>query len=807
MLGNYFKIAFRNLNKSKGFSAINIFGLAIGLATCLLITLFVTDELSYDRYNKNADRIFRVSEDAHVSGSAFSSTTAPPPLGPALAKDYPQIEKVVRFEGNGDMLIKKGNETIMEHNAVLADSSVFDVFTLPLVAGNPQTALVQPYSVVISESIARKYFNSTDVIGKTIWAFNTTSYKITGVMKDMPAQSHFHFNIIRSISEMEFSRSDSWLNNDFVTYLLVRPGTDERMINKWLEESVRKYLAPQLQALFHSSLDDLAKKGDYVRYTVTPLTKIHLYSSLADEFEPNGNIQYVYIFIIIAFFIMLIACVNFMNLSTARSTGRSKEVGVRKVLGSLRMNLISQFLTESILMSFIALFIALIIAVLLLPYFNQLSGKSMDMNFLTKKWLLPSLLGATILVGLMAGIYPAFFLSSFKPMQVLKGKLSTGFKTGWLRNGLVIFQFTTAIILIVGTIVIYNQLHYIRNKKLGYNRQQVLVLQNTYSLGIHAKSFKDEALNIPGVKAATMTRFLPNTNINLINSFCKNASLNVNQSIFMGQWAVDADYIPALGMEMAGGRNFSPLMPTDSSAVIINETAARMLGFSEPLNKMIYQSDNNNNPVPFRIIGVVKDFNAGSLRKKVEPIVFNLREERGAMAFRISTENIPETIARIKQKYLAVEKMAGQPFLYTFMDEDFNRLYQSEQRTGKIFVSFALLAILIACLGLFGLVTYAAEQRTKEIGIRKVLGATVSNIVAMLSKDFLKLVGIAAVIAFPIAWWAMNKWLQDFAYRIEIKWWVFAAAGLMAIMITLITVSFRAFRAALANPVKSLRAE
>ncbi len=809
MLKNYFKIAFRNLWKNKSFSAINIFGLAIGLCICLLITLFVTDELSYDKYNKKADRIYRVNADVRINGTEFNDRASPAALGPVLAKEYSQIEKTVRIMDDGKILVKKGTETLSEPNSFFADSTLFDVFTLPMIAGDPKTALTQPNSLVIAENTAKKYFNSTDVIGKTLLLNNTTNYKITGVIKDMPAQSHFHFNFIKAMSEREDSRSTFWLSNNFDTYILARSGTDEKTINNYLKEVTKKYAEPQLQEIAHSSFDDLAKKGDRYGYVTIPLTKIHLYSTITTEIEPSGNIQNIYIFIVIAVFILLIAGVNFMNLSTARSAGRSKEVGVRKVLGSNRSSLIAQFLTESVLTSFIALLLALIIAELMLPYFNQLSGKEITLRLFSTSWMLPALLFTTLIVGLLAGLYPAFFLSAFEPIKVLKGKLASGFKAGWLSNSLLVFQFTAAIILIVGTLVIYSQLNYIRNKKLGYNREQVLVLKNIYALGTHSQTFKNEVQSLQGVVSITMARSLPTSPDFNSNAFSKDASFNAAQSLVLQEWRVDANYIPTMGMEIKEGRNFSPQMPTDSAAVIINETAANMLGSGNPLNKKLYQPGSQSNSIEtLNIIGIVKDFNSGSLRNKIGPVIFTLEDNRNNMAIRIKTTNISSLIAQIENLYHSMDNnMAGQPFIYSFMDDDFNRLYSSEQRTGKIFVSFTFFAILIACLGLFGLVTYAAEQRTKEIGIRKVLGASLSNIVSMLSKDFLRLVTIAMIIAFPIAWWGMNRWLQDFAYRTNISWWVFASAGVVALLIALITVSFQAIKAAMANPVKSLRTE
>jgi putative ABC transport system permease protein len=808
MLKNNFKIAFRNLWKNKGYSAINIFGLAIGLATGLLITLFVIDELSYDKYNEKADRIYRVDTDINLSGSEFKHYVTPAPMAGVLMKDYPRIEQTTRLRGGGDMLVQKGNETLVEHNAFSADPSLFSVFTLPMISGDPKTALNQPHTMVIAESIAKKYFNTTDAVGKTLKVDNTTPYLITGVIKETPAQSHLHFNFIRSNAGEEDSRSDFWLNNNYATYLLVRPGTDQQTLDRYLKEVAKKYAEPQLQNVFHSNFSDLEKKGDFFKYSSIPLTQIHLYSPLTNELEPSGNSQYIYVFIVIAVFILLVACVNFMNLSTARSAGRSKEVGVRKVLGSDRYSLMMQFLTESVLTSFIALVIALVVTVLFLPYFNQLAGKEIGLGLFSNIFLLPSLLLITAMVGILAGLYPAFFLSAFEPVQVLKGKLASGFKGSWLRNSLVVFQFATAIILIVCTLIIYNQLSFIRNKDLGYDREQVLVLKNAYSLGSHAKTFKDEILQIPGVVAATRTNALPTSGqVEDQNAFSKDASMSASQSVTIAEWFVDADYISTLGMKMAQGRNFSPQMPTDSGAILINEAAARMLGFNHPLQEKLYDSDRGKKVFTMPIIGVVKDFNNGSMRHQTAPLVFHLSKNGDRFVFRIKSKDIPAVIARIESKYHAVELMAGQPFIYSFMDEDFDHLYQSEQRTGKIFITFAFFAILIACLGLFGLITYAAQQRTKEIGIRKVLGATVANVTAMLSRDFLKLVLIAILIATPVAWFAMEKWLQGFAYRTEISWWVFVLSAFVALIIALATVSFQAIKAALANPVKSLRSE
>ena len=541
-----------------------------------------------------------------------------------------------------------------------------------------------------------------------------------------------------------------------------------------------------------------------------PLTDIHLYSNKSYEFETNGNIVYVYIFSIIAIFILLIACVNFMNLSTARSANRVKEVGIRKVAGSLRLNLIIQFLTESTLLSFFSLLLSLGIAWLLLPLFNQLAGKQMSVFTLISSRLLPVVIGLIVVVGCLAGSYPAFYLSSFQPVQVLKGSVAKGLKSSWLRNGLVIFQFFISITLIIGTIIIYNQLNYIRSREIGYNRDQVLVVNNTYVLDKQIKTFRQEMLKIPGVQSAAVAGSLPAETGYNQNGWFKDPTLDAKQVTIATDFYVDQYYIPTLGMHMAAGRNFSLDFPTDSTAVIINETAARFLGFKNPLNQSLYRPNgnlNNGNFISkaFHIIGVVKDFNFSSLHDNVGPVIIELGENYGRVAMRINTRNIPGLIKQVEGKWNSMAP--GQPFSYSFLDADFNKIYEADQRTGKLFISFAVFAIFIACLGLFGLVAYAAEQRIKEIGIRKVLGASAGTIITMISKDFIRLVLISLVIAFPFAWWMMNKWLQSFAYRINISVWAFVLAGLLAIIIAMITVSYQAIKAAMANPVRCLRAE
>jgi putative ABC transport system permease protein len=655
--------------------------------------------------------------------------------------------------------------------------------------------------------MAKKYFDRLDVTGQSLFVNGHDNYKITGVIRDIPKQSHFNFDFFIPMAENQSSRDDDWLSENFSTYVVLKKGVDPVKLVSELNQMMDRYVGPEMKAVTNLSMDEFRKTGGYVRCSLTPLLDIHLHSNRVAELGANGNIQFVYIFSAIALLILLIACVNFMNLSTARASSRAKEVGVRKVLGSLRTNLIQQFITESVLMSFLALVVAVLLAWLLLPYFNQLAGKEIHLRSLFQPWMLLSFVLLMAAVGFLAGSYPAFFLSAFQPIKVLKGKLSEGFKGSILRNALVVFQFSISIILIVGTIVIYNQLTYIRSKDIGFDRNKVLVLKGTDALGDQAASFQRYLLQISGVTSATMTGYLPVDGYRSNSAYFPTTSIDPKTGISMQQWSIDKEYIPTLGLKIVQGRNFSPDFPTDSNGIILNEAAVAFLSTKDVLNKPLYQVDDvkTKKLITFHIIGVVRNFNFSSLRDVVTPLGMMLRKNTSNIALRVNSADISSVVAQIKAKWQSMAP--GQPFDYSFMDEQFNTLYASEQRTGEIFITFAVLAILIGCLGLFGLVTYAAEQRTKEIGIRKVLGASVGNIASMLSKDFLKLVAISSLIAFPVAWYAMNKWLLGFAYRIGIGWWVFALAGVFALVIALGTVSFQAVRAALANPAKNLRTE
>jgi putative ABC transport system permease protein len=813
MFRNYLKIAFRSLRRSKGFTAINIIGLAAGLGVSLLIVLYVTDELSYDRYNVNADRIYRIDEDLYLNNTQYDAVTTSKFFGPTLVASYPKIQQMVRFRNPGALLVRKGNDHVFDYHLTFADSTIFKVFTLPMIAGDPNTALNNPHSIVIDESAARRYFNSTDVVGRTLVVDNDDKpLQITGVIRDMPEQSQFHFSFLRPLREaynFNDPSDNNWVSNSYYTYILAQPGTTRAEVQKDVNEVVKLRIWPALQGMFHTSGADLEKAGNHFRCPIIPLADVHLHSNKSGELEANSNIQFVYIFSVIAVLILLIACVNFMNLSTARSANRAKEVGIRKVAGSTKGHLILQFLTESILLSLFALVLALCIAVLLLPMFNQLAGKSLHPDALFSSRFLPILLLLVLLVGCLAGSYPAFYLSSFQPIDVLKGKIAAGFKSSWLRNSLVVFQFFISIGLIVGTLVIYRQLHYIRNKEVGFNRDRVLVIHGTWTLGRDGTTnLRKNLLTLAGVTDATATPDLPTGDGQYWQEgWFPDASLDAQKATLMTTLRVDDHYVPTLGMQIIKGRNFDlTQFPTDSTAVLLNEAAIATLGVKDPLKLILYNHDDQFKLLTYHVIGVVKDFNYNSMHDKIHPLLMVVNTYNwSSMAVRFHTNDVFRLVQQVETKFHAAKQ--GLPFSYTFMDNDFDKLYHAEQQTGRIFITFAVFAILIACLGLFGLVTYAAEQRTKEIGIRKVLGARVSGIVGLLSRDFAMLVGIAALIAFPVAWWAMYKWLETFAYRTEISWWIFLVAGAVALAIALLTVSIQTIRAALANPIKSLRAE
>ena len=818
MIQSYLKIALRNLTKHKGYSFINIFGLAVGIACTMLICLYIAHELSYDRWNPNAERIVRPYFDMNFGGNVAAMAVSGPTLGPDALQELPEVQSYCRFRDYGSYLVKRdgdGQQNFREEHVLTVDSTFFELFPIKVLEGDARSCLAQPNSIAISKGKAEQYFGSAPLaMGQTLMLENRDRWKISAVFDEIPARSHFHADFLLSMNGNEEIKESSALwavSNNFQTYLLLRPGVGfEDFREKFKALSVAK-LRETASQLLGMTLEDFEATGQYVLYDIQALTDIHLHSGLMAELEANGNIQYIWIFGAIALFILLIACINFMNLTTARSAHRAKEIGVRKVLGGQRSSLAGQFLSESVLMAALAVLLALGIVVLALPGFSELASRQLELPWQSGLFWL-ALLSGIGLVGLLAGSYPAFFLSAFDSIQVLKGRLGVQAKHGGLRNGLVVFQFTTAVVLIIATLIVFQQLNYIRNKKIGFQKDQVIILNDANALGENVEAFKQELLKQPAVHSATISSYLPIPSSRSNTSFTRTREFRDDNSVNMQAWRADYDYLSTLGMELVKGRFFDRAFPSDSTAIVLNETAAKKFGFDDPIGKKVYTMAGHfqGKPAPedfveLTIIGVVKDFNWASLRENIGALSLQLDKSGGLISFRYQADESENVIAALERNW---KQMApSQPFSYQFLDDSFAKMYVAEQRVGQIAGIFALLAILVSCLGLFGLASFMAEQRTKEIGVRKILGATSGNLVALLSRDFLKLVLLSILIAMPIGWWTMNQWLGDFAYRINIHWWVFAIAGVAAVAIAFLTVSFQSIKAALANPVKSLRSE
>jgi putative ABC transport system permease protein len=810
MFKNYLKVAWRNIVRHKGYSFINIFGLAVGMAACLLILLFVKDELSYDRYNQKTDRIFRMTAYLRFGGLEGNIGSVPAPLAAALKQEFPEVLETARFRGQGNFIVRHGDLSFTESRLIFADASIFQVFTLPLRRGNPQTALTDPYTIVLSETAARKYFGNSNPVGRSLRLDNREDYRISGVFRDIPANSHFHFDLIASMESLSESRQSRWDGNNFFTYLLLRPGSDPAALQAKFPDLIRKYLGPWIQQALGRSIEEMFASGARLEYQLQPLRDIHLHSHLLTEYnlENNGDIRVIYIFSVIALLILAIAAVNFINLATARSAGRTKEAGIRKVLGSERRQLVRQFMADSLLLSGLAIFLALLLAAVALPWFNRLTAKEIGLAGAGIGFVATTATLMTLLVGLLAGFYPAWRLASARPAEALKGKLAVGVRGGRLRAVLVVFQFAVSMVLIIGTQVVFQQLHFIQDKNLGFNKEQVLVLQNAYLLEKQTTAFKNEMLKHPAIASATVSGFLPvpPSSRNDSSLFPKGKDMSTD-NVLAQNWTVDADYIKTMGMRIVAGRDFAKDSPADKENVIINQEAARRFGWQVPLGRQIsFPLGTNLKTFTDRtIIGVLEDFHFESLRSPIGPLVMYLGEHRERISFRIRAQQTASVLAELKRQWQHFAP--GQPFEYSFMDERFAEMYRSEQRLGTIFSIFAGLAIFIACLGLLALASFMAEKRTKEIGIRKVLGASVSEIIVLLSREFAKWVAIAALVAWPLAYYAMHRWLQGFAYRAGISIGLFLLSSLSALMIAILTVSFQAIRAARANPVDSLRYE
>ena len=799
MIKNYFKIAWRNLTRHKVYAAINIAGLAAGLSACILIFLFIKDELSYDSHFSKSERIYRVACDFNLMGEADKFALVSKLLAPRMKKDFPEVEHAVRLRNVGKQTIWYEDKAFNEENIFFADSNFFQVFNYQFLAGNPNTALMEPKTIVLTEPLAEKFFGTpAEAVGKTL-RFSKHSHLVTGVIKD-PGHSHIKLNALMAMSTVERdpaappSTKDDWFGVSSYTYALLKPGTQPAQLEKSLQNLVQTEIDPWIKE---------SKLQAKVMFFVQPLTDVHLINDFTYDISPSGNRSYLYIFGFVALFILTIACINYMNLATARSARRAKEVGLRKVVGAHRSQLVRQFIGESVFITLISVVLALVLVELILPFFNELTEKSFSYTYFLSGPFLLALLGIMLFVGLVAGSYPAFFLSKFKPVDVLKSDKSPRGSNALLRKVLVVTQFTISLVMIIGTLVVFSQMHYLKNTSLGFNKEQVLVIDipsGDTALVSRLKEIKSDFLAHPSIKKVATAAHIPGNQVGRRLFFTEHNG--ERQERTMSVMAIDYDFLDLMDIKLADGRNFSKDFPTDQKNFLVNEAAVRYTGWQKPVGEKLSMGE----PEFSEVVGVVKDFHFASLHNKIEPMALVLAPKtQGFLLVRTENQNLPATISFIEEKWKAFDQR--HPMEYFFLDVNFDKQYRSEEKMLTVFGYFAGLTIFIACLGLFGLASFTAEQRTKEIGIRKVMGSSVSDIILLLSRDFALLVIIAIVLASPIAWFGMHKWLEDFAYRTDIGWWIFGAAGFSALLIAMLTVSFQATKAALLNPIKALRAE
>ncbi|MEX6690588.1 ABC transporter permease [Danxiaibacter flavus] len=798
MLRSYFKTAIRNLSRHKVYTVINISGLAIGLAAFWLIVLYVGDEISFDRYNENADRIVRVVQHARWAGNEIHEAPTSAPFAPELKEHFPEIEEATRIITEGNGIIKYGDKTIKVDDMVFADKNIFNVFTFPFLYGNAETALASPGSIVITEELATALFGSTaNALNQTIYLDNNEPNKITGVIKDIPQNSHLRFRGIRVLAP---DYTAGWQNFNLYTYLLLKKGTDY----KALETKMPQFAAETIQKLMR--IDDY-------RIELQPLTSIHLHSNLAFEVSANGSIKRIYMFVAIAALILIIAIINYMNLATARSSSRIREVGTRKAIGSGRTALATMFMFESVLVTILAACAAVLLVTVALPFFNTLTGKLLSIWRFGKMNTLVVLAAFSLIVGIVSGLYPSLFLSRFKTIPALKGQMGNMFASIVFRKSLVVFQFVITVVMICGSVIIYRQLNYALKADLGFNKEQVLTFHiDDRNVRNQTAALKAQLMQNPAIENVAMAgNPIGNNDIGGLGYYfeTEQGDFATNTTI-AEELMIDADYLPAMDIKLLQGRNFSANITSDKyGAAMINETLMNQLGWKNAVGKKLkFRIDDKGTTAERTVVGVIKDFHTYSLQHKVEPMVMLMPpapSEEDNVYVKIAKGKTAAALDYITKAFQKFDKQNTPQF--HFLDANFARQYAAEKKQGEIALIFTVLAVIIACLGLFGLATFTAAQRVKEIGIRKVLGASAASIVQMLSKDFLKLVAIASIIAFPIAWLAMNQWLQGFAYRIDIEWWIFIAAGILVLLIALATIGFQSLRAASANPVESLRNE
>lgn len=801
MLRNYFKVAFRNILKYKFFSAINILGMTIGIVSCLLIVLYVTDELSYDRFHKDADRIYQVGLHGRLAGQDIRTATTCPPMASTLVAEVPEVAEAMRICNFGEATVRYESKAFNEGEFILVDSNFYDFFSFQLLEGDAKTCLREPNSIVVTKDLAIKYFGQEPALGKLLVVGDENrSYKVTGVTANAPTNSHVRFTGLVSASSREGLKTTVWLNNYMYTYFKLREHTQVEAVDKKFPALIEKYIGPELERFMGITLKQMQDQGGDFGYYCTALADIHLHSTSNDNMEAGGNIMYVYFFGGIAIFIIVIACINFMNLSTARSAGRAKEVGLRKTLGSLRTQLVGQFLAESTIYSLVAVVVAFVGCYFLLPSFNLLSGKVLTMQAFFKPWFIGGIVALVLFVGLIAGSYPAFYLTSFSPVEVLKGKVRAGMKSKGVRSFLVVFQFALSIFLIIFTVVVYQQITFMQEKNLGIDKSNILVLKNMGRLGNNKEAFRNGLSQQPGIRRLSYT----NNNFPGVNSTTIFKSTGTDQDHIMGLYYADYDHMDVMKFEMKEGRYFSKDFPSDSAGIILNEAAAKEFGYIQNATgqEILYNDDARHRRL--KVIGVVKNFNFESFKSQVRPLSIMLQENASSLLIRY--EGSPkDVVARVEK--LWHQYSTNEPFEYTFMDDSFDALFRAEQRMARLFSIFSGLAIFIACLGLFALAAFTSEQRTKEIGIRKALGASSAGLVVLLSKEFTRLVIIAFIPAAALGWYISNQWLDSFAYRIAVDPTVLVLSGVVSIVIAWLTVSYQAIKAAASNPVNSLRYE
>lgn len=811
MLKNYFLVALRNLWKHRGYTLINIFGLTIGLASTVFILLYVINELTYDRFHEKSEQIYRVWISGSMPATEMRHAVSSPPMAEALLNDYPEVEQSVRLRKAGGWMVKKGDVTYSEtdEDFLFADSTFFDVFSFKLLRGDPQTCLKEPRSIVLTEKYARKYFGDEDPMGQTLRMEQDTNVSvITGVMADFPQNSHFHCNMLGSLSTLGNSRSTNWLNHNFYTYVVLQEGTDPVEFESGLREMLVKYVGPMLEQFLGVDIQQFEESGNSYGYKLQKLTDIHLHSDLQYELEPNGNPLYVYVFLVAAIMMLVMAGVNFMNLATARSTTRAREVGLRKVVGSRRSQLIAQFLTESVLLSLMALVAAVALVYLFLPGYNNMIQLNLQFDIFSHSWIIPLLIIFAILVGVAAGSYPALILASFKPAAVFSSEKSRAGKN-LLRSVLIVLQFTVTIVILMGTIVVNRQLHYMQNKEVGFEKENLLLIHRSDLLKERIDAFKEQVEQNANVLVAANATSIPST------EYSDNAhwleGWNRDEIFTLASSRVSYDFDQAMGLEMVSGRFFSRDMPSDSSGVVINEAAVRALGLEEPLNNRFMAPGDDGEEDQFSpIIGVVKDYHFASLQSEIAPMAMHFMpgNYEGYITIRLGNGNQAETLTFLENTWN--EFISESPFEYSWMDERFDKLFATERRTSQILLVFSFLSIFITCLGLLGLISYTTNQRTREIGIRKIMGASVQIVMRLLSKEVINLLIISGLISIP-AYFGAKAWLQKFAYHINFQAGVFFLVlflvSTMVLLLAMVTVSFHSYRAATANPAESIRSE